>query len=163
MARLADSQRKRPARVGEGHPTLYKPEYCEQMIAHCKQGYSFDSFAGKLLISRETLYNWRKEHTEFFDAANISKEACRTFWETVGRNGVMGMREITIAGETKELGAFNGGSWQFVMKNFFRDEWSDTYVQRNEGIVQTHELSDEDWWRKMEAEENKVQNGANKS
>lgn len=105
-----------------GAPTLYDPKYCSEIIEHCSKGYSFESFAGEILVDRTTLYNWRKEHPEFFHAAGVAKECCRKYWETVGINGTSG-----------NLEKYNSGSWQFIMKNFFRDEWSDTVKQELTG------------------------------
>lgn len=105
-----------------GRPTDYKPEFCEQLIKHCSEGLSFESFAGKILVTRKTLYNWRESHEDFLHAAEVAKEKCREYWEGKGRDGTVG-----------ELDKFNSGSWQFIMKNFFRDEWSETVKQEVTG------------------------------
>ena len=105
-----------------GRPTSYDESYCEQLIEHCSEGLSFESFAGEIRVSRDTLYEWRKVHPEFSDAAKIAKECCRNFWENKGRDGTIG-----------DLEKFNSGSWQFIMKNFFREEWSDTFKNELSG------------------------------
>src|SRR5690242_4800531 len=97
-----------------GRPTDYNESYCERLIKHCGNGLSFESFAGEIGVTRSTLYLWRKEHKEFSDAADQAKECCRKYWEEKGRDGTIG-----------ELPGWNSGSWQFIMKNFFREDWSD--------------------------------------
>jgi hypothetical protein len=56
-----------------GRPTLYKPEYCDQLIEHMADGRSFESFGAKIDVSRATLYNWRETNKEFLDAFNVGQ------------------------------------------------------------------------------------------
>jgi len=56
-----------------GRPTDYKPEYCEMLINHMAKVYSFESFAGLIGVSKQTLYDWRKKYKEFLDAHNVGK------------------------------------------------------------------------------------------
>jgi transposase-like protein len=56
-----------------GRPSSYKPEYCEELEAHMAIGYSFESFAGKIGVDRDTLYEWRKVHQDFSDAFKRGK------------------------------------------------------------------------------------------
>ena len=64
-----------------GQPTKYKPEYCEELINHMKLGLSFESFAGKIGVCRDTLYAWRDAHSEFSDAIKKGKSASLLVWE----------------------------------------------------------------------------------
>lgn len=91
-----------------GRPTLYKPEYCEQLIHHMSQGLSFESFAGVLGVTRATVYNWAKENHEFLDAKNMGMEKCRLFYEKAG-----------IAGMVGKIKDFNTGVWFANMRNRF--------------------------------------------
>lgn len=75
-----------------GHPTDYKTQYCEQLISFRGQGYSLTSFAAHIGVSRQTLYNWAKEHPEFKEARDIAHSACRLFWE---QQGIEGLWEVT--------------------------------------------------------------------
>lgn len=79
---------KRDPRPGEGRPTKYKPEYCQQMIDYFnveiyKEGYkkelnllpTFQGFAAKELgVTTNTLLNWAEENDEFLRAYNVCKE-----------------------------------------------------------------------------------------
>lgn len=73
-----------------GRPTSYEPRFCEELIAHMKGGYSFESFAGAIGVCRKTIYNWEAEHPEFLHAKSIATELRRFFWEKQGVRAVMG-------------------------------------------------------------------------
>lgn len=48
-----------------GRPTKYEARFCAMLIDHMAEGYSFDSFAGKVNICRDTLYEWRSKYPDF--------------------------------------------------------------------------------------------------
>ncbi len=52
----------------EGRPTLYRPEYCDRLILHCKKGLSYEAFAGVVDVCVDTLYEWEKVHPKFSEA-----------------------------------------------------------------------------------------------
>jgi transposase-like protein len=58
----------------KGRPSKYKPEYAEKLLEFMATGASVMEAAAKLKISRDTLYRWAKEHTEFGDALQAGKE-----------------------------------------------------------------------------------------
>lgn len=95
-----------------GAPTLYNPKYCDQLIEHMAEGYSFESFGGLIDVCRDTLFEWAKVYPEFSDAKNRAYELNRLFWEKIG---------ISIA----KNGEGNPTAWIFNMKNRFRKEWRD--------------------------------------
>lgn len=93
-------------------PTLYRPEYCEQLVEHMAKGLSFESFAGVLRINRDTLYRWAEMNEEFSDAHEVGRMASAYRWEQIGLDGVLG-----------EIRFFNAYAWVFNMKNRFK--WKD--------------------------------------
>jgi transposase len=95
-----------------GRPTKYKPEFCEMLIKHMEQGYSFESFAATIDTHRGTLYNWEKEHTEFLNAKKIGLDKSLLWWERLGAHGA--------AGKVK---GFNPAAWVFSVKN--KHQWRD--------------------------------------
>ena len=95
-----------------GRPTEYKPEYCQQLIDHMAEGFSFESFAGLLGVSKQTIYNWLEHFPEFVDAKKAGFEASRLTWEKIGKK---------IADE----GSGNATAFIFNMKNRFREDWND--------------------------------------
>lgn len=64
-----------------GRPSKYDPKYCNEVIDHMKQGYSLESFGGRIGVCKATIYEWRDAHQEFSDAIKEAQTACQYFWE----------------------------------------------------------------------------------
>jgi hypothetical protein len=103
---------KRAPRPGEGRPTKFKPEFCEQLIAHMSEGYGPNTFGAKVGVARETIYVWIKEIPEFGEAHKLGLAHYEKVWEQMGMQGVMG-----------SVQGFNASAWIFNMKNRFK--WTD--------------------------------------
>jgi len=80
MARqLAEQFSKRqPLRRAE-----YQPEYCEKLINHMAQGYSFHSFGSVINVSASVMRDWKATYEEFEQAAQIGEVKSVCFWEKV--------------------------------------------------------------------------------
>lgn len=96
----------------KGQPTKYKKEYCQKLIDHMSEGYSFETFAAILKVDVQTLYNWVKAQPDFFEAKKMAFAQSQLFWEKVG-----------IQGTTGKMDKWNPTGWIFNMKNRFN--WSD--------------------------------------
>jgi hypothetical protein len=106
-----------------GRPTKYKKEYCEMLVEHMKQGYSFESFgASPVCVDKVTLYRWVEKHAEFSNAKKRAETECLKFWEKIG-----------IAGALGKIQGFNAASFIFNMKNrfFWRDRLEPTTTITN--------------------------------
>ncbi len=57
-----------------GRPTLYSPEYCEQVATLCCNGATDQEIADFLEIHISTFYRWAAAHTEFREAIKAGKE-----------------------------------------------------------------------------------------
>lgn len=90
-----------------GRPTKYDPSYCEELITHMEMGLSYTAFAGKISVSKQTLYDWEKVYPEFLDAKRVALEKGRLFWE-----------EAMIE-RLHDSQGFNTTAWVFTMKNRF--------------------------------------------
>jgi hypothetical protein len=77
-------------------------------------GASITKVCVKLCICRDTYYDWKERFPEFKKAASRGEQISQMWWEDKGRDGMFG-----------EIEKFAGSSWQFVMKNRFRDSYSD--------------------------------------
>ena len=96
-----------------GRPERYKKEYCEQLIEHMAKGFSYESFAGKLGVCRDTLYEWEKRHQIFFDSKKKGKAQMLLMLEDIGMQGMTG-----------KINGFNASTYIFTMKN--KCNWTDS-------------------------------------
>lgn len=48
-----------------GHPTSFKPEYCELAHNYCLLGATNEQLATFLGVTRQTIYNWIEAHADF--------------------------------------------------------------------------------------------------
>lgn len=56
-----------------GHPTDYKPEYCEQAYKLCLLGAKDTQLADFFEVTEQTINNWKKAHPEFFESLKRGK------------------------------------------------------------------------------------------
>lgn len=68
----------------------YKPELCDELINHMSKGYSFESFAGVINVTRSLLYIWLDEYPEFKEAKEIAFAKRALFAEEQMINQAMG-------------------------------------------------------------------------
>jgi transposase len=93
-----------------GRPTLYKPEYCEQIILFGKDGMSVAEICGEWEIAKQTFYDWQAAHKEFLDATTRARDLAQSWWEKNGRVNLLTEK-------------FNTTLWIKNMHNRFRDDW----------------------------------------
>lgn len=55
-----------------GRPTKFRKEFCQQLIDHMSQGLSFDTFAGRISVNPDSLYEWVKKFPIFSEAKKIA-------------------------------------------------------------------------------------------
>lgn len=84
-----------PAKMGR--KTIFKPEYCEQLIALCEKGLSFSACAAEFGISRRTLYLWEETNPAFAEAKAIAEAKSLRFWEELAIEASRG----GLSGQTK--------------------------------------------------------------
>lgn len=97
-----------------GRPTSYDPAYCESVVEWGKLGKSIAWMAAELDVSRQSIYEWAKEHPEFSDAITRAKEHAQRWWEDFGQ-----VNMLMPAG----AGTFNGSVWSRSMAARFPDDW----------------------------------------
>lgn len=131
-----------------GRPSKYKPEFCEQLIEHMEAGLSFESFAGTLNVSKQTIYDWEKEHPAFLDAKEIAFEKSRLFWEKLGIEHIVNKSDSYGEGQSQSR-SINASVYIFNMKNRFK--WRDKQPDEVDVVVNnTNTLSDADLDAKIE-------------
>lgn len=98
-------------------------------------GNSYISFAKKIGVNVDTLYQWEKQFPEFSDAKKEAFESCQVWWEDLG----------------KKLAQTNPSIWIFNMKARFG--WRDReFVREGVKIVDERTFSQEEL-KKMSTEE----------
>lgn len=102
---MAEPRKK--AKLDRGRPTKFKPEYCEQLVEHMKQGFPFGTFAAIIHVNEDTLYEWCHKHEIFSEAKKKGKKYQELWWISMGRQAVMGQVEnfnsTTFVWMTKNL------------------------------------------------------------
>ena len=116
---------KRPV----GRPSDYKPEYCDQVVAHCTDGASLTSFAAEIDVARSTINEWMEKHPDFSEAVKRAKAKCAAWWEKQARSGA--------SGSAKDI---NPTLCIFGLKNMAADDWRDKTETDNN---HTHNISPE--------------------
>jgi len=109
-----------------GQPTKYRKKYCEELIDHMSQGYSFGSFAGKILVNRDTLFEWANKHKEFSDAKEIGLAANLYKLEGIGLMATLGKLKI------------NQRAWEMFMKNIHQWKEKVDITSDNDPIETVH-------------------------
>lgn len=107
--------------------TKYKPEFCQRLIAHMSEGFSYASFAGLIGVNRDTLYEWEKKHEDWAEAKKLGFSACALFWEKIGINLATGASKGNVI------------SWIFNMKNRFPEDWKEK-VEEDKEAEQVREV-----------------------
>jgi len=95
-------------------PSIYSADICERIPILFSEGASIVKVCHELGINRDTYYEWNRTHPDFHDACTAGQMASQIWWEEKGKSAIFGETE-----------RFAGSSWQFVMKNRFRQDYRD--------------------------------------
>jgi hypothetical protein len=95
-----------------GRPTLYKPEYCEQVIELGKQGKSIAQMCSHFEIARSTIDQWAVDNPEFSEAFTRAKVEMQAVLEALAFDGL----------KNKE---FNANLWKTTMQARFREDYTE--------------------------------------
>lgn len=60
----------------------YRPEYCQRLIDHLRQGLSVQTFGAKVDVSRSTIYEWISTIPEFKEAHEKGIQLAQEFFES---------------------------------------------------------------------------------
>lgn len=112
-----------------GRPSEYNPEFCERVVAFGKEGMSRVEIASELDCGYNTFLRWQDENPEFRTSVLEAERYAQAWWEKKGR----------IA--TFDSDGFSAVSYQFNMKNRFRDDWRDKVETENKTTLEVQSLS----------------------
>lgn len=109
--------------IKDGNPfdqDKFEPWMIDKARELFAKGESITSVCCDLDISRETYYNWKENPKHpFYATAKKGEALSQQYWERLGNSGIRG-----------DLDKFAGSPWQFVMKNRFRDHYSDQQKEK---------------------------------
>lgn len=109
-------------------PTKYKAEYCEFSVKFMGKGFSKEALAGRLGVSRDTIYEWCKANPAFSDAIKRGESRSIYFWEKKGLDGMMG-----------KIKHFKPAVWIFTMKRRFG--WRDDGREKKDSFDEILKVS----------------------
>jgi hypothetical protein len=106
--------------------TTYKPEYCQLLIDHMSEGYSFESFGAKISHGRQTIYDWVEAHEDFKKAKELAMDKALEYFEKrlmLGVDGkqLIGNKEFGITQKTN----INPRLLEFALKTRFHKIYGD--------------------------------------
>jgi len=117
-----------PARAVMGRPTLYRPEYCDQVLELGRTGKSLPQMAAFFDVDRVTIDNWAENNPDFFNALARAKVHAQAWWEKAAADNLTADR-------------FNGLVWKTTMQARFRDDYTERRVNemvgKDGGPIQT--------------------------
>ena len=67
-----------------GRPSKYKEEYCGMLIEHMSHGNPIETFAAKIHVTIDTVYEWVKVYPEFSEAKRIGTPKWLAWWLRMG-------------------------------------------------------------------------------
>lgn len=103
-----------------GRPTKYLPEMCELVVEWGKLGKSRAWICSRLDITPQTMANWEKVHTDFFEAMTRSRMHAQAHWEDQGQDNL-----LTVG--------FQSSVWSRSMGARFPEDWRETSRQEKTG------------------------------
>lgn len=105
----------------------FKPEYCQKLIEHMRQGDSFESFGFTIGIGRRTLYIWVQKFPLFKDAYDLAWCGCLKFYEDLFKYDTLGMKPTMKGpdGQTIELSKLKSDNLKFTLGRRFKELYAE--------------------------------------
>lgn len=122
---MEENQRKNPP----WRPSKYDPAFCQIAIDFMGEGFSQTALAGRLGISKSTLYEWMETYPDFSDALSIAKP-----------NRVLRLERDMLTTENSAV----VNSRRFALINADAQEWRDTRVTENTHTAKVVYLDESD-------------------
>jgi hypothetical protein len=89
--------------MGSRPAAVFKPEYCDMLIAHMREGYSHYSFGAIVGVGNSTIEKWVRKHKEFKKAKEIGHTLALKWWETLYRNASAGITTMIVNGKIQKI------------------------------------------------------------
>jgi transcriptional regulator with XRE-family HTH domain len=128
---MSDEEAKGPG----GQPTKYDSAICEGFEKRFEKGQSILEVAVSLGVTRQTLYNWAKDHAEFFDALTRAREVSQAWWEKQGREHLFDHEEYDAENHVSTKDKFNDRLWTINVSRRFKADWSEKIDIEHSGSI----------------------------
>lgn len=119
-----------------GRPTKYDPAICDDFEDNFMHGQSVLEVAVSMGVSRDTFYQWAKEHKEFSDALTRGREVSQAWWEKQGRENLFDHEEYDSESHISTKDKFNDRLWSKNISCRFKQDWTDKQEVEHSGSVQ---------------------------
>ena len=111
-------------------PSKYSEAYCNEVIECLAEGHSVSAFAGRVGVTRSTVYKWAEDFPDFAEALKIGQAKAVEFWEKI---------LVKVARD----GGGNATAVIFALKNRANDDWADKVQTEHTGKVQVSIAGDD--------------------
>lgn len=99
--------------IGRGQPSKFEDKYCAMIIHHMSEGFSYETFASRVGVSRKTIYNWEDQFGNWKAAKKVAFDCRKMKWEGIIANAATG----------KSKG--NAAAIIFALKNYYPEDYKD--------------------------------------
>lgn len=97
---MAIKRKRHIVKDAAGAPSKYQDEYGEALVLHMAEGGSLTSFAHKIGVHRDTVYEWAKVHAKFSDALKRGEAALESWFEGLFKRMAAGQLPPRVKSET---------------------------------------------------------------
>lgn len=99
---MAKKRDQRKTQDKPGRPSKYESRFCEELVEHMSMGGGLRSFASKINVNPDTVYEWTNVHTEFSDALKRGQASLELWFEALFKRMASGQldRPVKINGKT---------------------------------------------------------------
>ena len=124
----SDQEKAKPEGYVFGRPTLYRPEYCQQVIDVMAEGLDLAGFAGTISVSIDAVYDWMARWPDFHQAVKVARTKRLLFLQRKLLNTKQGV------GVTAAI---------FALKNADPETWQDRYNVQTQTKITIEHVTDQ--------------------
>ena len=118
-----------------GRPTKYNKQICEGFENRFTEGQSILEVAASMGVSRDTFYEWAKNHKEFSYALTRAREVSQAWWEKQGRENLVDHEEYDSETKLSTKDRFNDRLWMINISRRFKADWSEKIDIEHSGNI----------------------------
>lgn len=113
--------------------TFYEPKYCQQLIDHCDNGKSLESFCAAIKVSPKIIRVWYKDYKEFQEAVEMAPCIELLYWEQAMIRALANKDKETIVVAKSRLDSISKYVVSPLKKNTYADLKEENTNRKLEG------------------------------